>query len=136
MVTRFLVLAQTAVDGYLTPDSGEDVVRVEAHSRLEFHALNLKRQLTWFDADNDPGFTHFYLDMSFERRGEDQSFNWFTINYGEGSVTDQDADLDAVGRALREHDVLQGILARVRLTVRTWIDGDLPDDPYAGPGMP
>jgi hypothetical protein len=136
LVEEFFVLARVAVDGYLAPDADDDVVRVEADSAPEFHAITLKRQLTWLDADNAPGFTHFYLDMSFERRSEDQPLHWFTINYGEGPVLHQDVDLDAVAHALREHDELQRILDRPPLTVRTWIDGDFPDDPDASPGMP
>jgi len=126
LIDEFLNLARTAIDGYLAPGSGEDVVRVEAQSRPDLHAINVKRQLTWLDADNDPGFAHIYLDMSFERHIGDQGLTRFTVNYDEAPTIDE--DVGAVARALRRHDPLQRLLARVPRTVRTWIDGDLPDD--------
>jgi hypothetical protein len=136
LIQEFFILARIAIGGYLPPDSKDDVVRVEADSGPEFHAITLKRQLTWFGAENDPGFAHFYFDMSFQRHSEDQPLNWFTINYGEGPVVDQDVDLDAVAQALQEHDELQRILARVPQTARTWVDGEPREGFYDGPGKP
>jgi hypothetical protein len=136
LVDEFFVLARVAVDGYPAPDSEEDVVRVEADSLPELHVITLKRQLTWFDGDNNPGFTYFYLDMAVERRHVDQPLNWFSINYGEGPVPDQDVDLDSAAQAVRDDDALQRFLARVPLSVTSWVDGDVLNDPNAGTGPP
>jgi hypothetical protein len=125
LVDEFLILARIAIDGYLAPGSGEDVVRVEADSRGDVHAVNVKRQLTWLDADDSPGFAHIYLDMTFERLSGDPALNWFTINYTDRSAFD--LDVDAVAQAIREHDQLRRILARVPRHVGTWVDGELPD---------
>jgi hypothetical protein len=128
LVQEFFGLARVAVDGYPAPDSDEDVVRVEANSRPEFHAVNLKREMGWLDADRWTFHTFFYLDMSFERRHEDQPLNWFSINYTEPRESHLEADLDTVARTLREHTGLQRILARTPLNVNAWVDGEVLND--------
>jgi len=85
--------------------------------------------MTWLDDDNEPRFTFFYLDMSFERGNDDQPLNWFTINYAERRDVYKDLSLAAVAQTLGEHTELQCIVARIPISANTWVDGDVLDDP-------
>jgi len=121
LVDAFIALAREPISSDEDSTVDFDVVRVEAGSKADVHAVGLKREIGYLEptpAGDDTSFSRFYLDLSFARPSGEARLD-LTINY-----TDRldDADLDEVVSDLRAHTPVARLLDQRPIAVNSWLE--------------
>jgi len=121
LVDAFIALAREPISSDEDSTVDFDVVRVEAGSQANVHAVGLKREMSYLEPTPDGGetsFSRFYLDMSFARAPGEASLE-MTINYADRL---DEADLDEVVSTLRAHTPVARLLEQRPLAVNSWLE--------------